>query len=68
MNAIPKVGDFVQINKAMALGRYRIGEVVRVDGHYIYVRMNYKGIVIERYPCEMEPYPRGKRKQVPDRA
>lgn len=49
----PKVGDIVR-TKEKLWGARRWGRVYKVDGSYIYVMLRYKGIVIERYPIELE--------------
>ena len=49
----PKVDDVVRL-RAPALGRYKIGTVVRINGAYILVKMNYKGILMEMYPNELQ--------------
>ncbi len=42
-----KVGSKVRV--AMPLhGRYCLGEVIKIDGYDIYVKLNYKGIVVHR--------------------
>ena len=48
-----KVLDKVR-TKYKFYGRCRNGEIVSIDGAYIGVRLNYKGILIEAYPNELE--------------
>lgn len=47
-----KVGDTVRISMPI-YNRYCIGKVESVDGYDVYVRMNYRRILVHRYPCEI---------------
>lgn len=49
----PQVGDLVR-TKQKFWGSRKWGTVVSIDGSYIYIKLRYKGIVIERYPVELE--------------
>ena len=56
-----KVGDYVRIQQSMALhNRYCYGTIVNINGAYIDVKLNYKGIIVERYPCELRKATKGK--------
>jgi hypothetical protein len=47
-----KVGSTVRTQYKF-YGRRRIGTIESIDGWYIYVRLNYKNILIEAYPVEL---------------
>ena len=49
----PAVGDKVR-TKYIYFGRHRHGKIVSIDGYYISVKLNYKDIMIEVYPGEIE--------------
>ena len=56
-----KIGDYVKIQKSMALhNRYCFGTIVHINGAYINVKLNYKGIIVERYPCELSKVSKGR--------
>ena len=46
------IGDKVRIKQPF-VGRYCIGTIVNIDGWHVYIKMNYKGIIIHRYPNEI---------------
>ncbi len=47
------VGDKVR-TQYVFWGRRRLGTVIRRDGAYVYVRLNYRGVEIEAYDSELE--------------
>ena len=59
MNRYPKVGEKVKIMND--IGKDFVDDMIAVvesrDGEYIYVRTLKKRVLIERYICELEPYP-----------
>ncbi len=48
-----EVGAYVRTRFPL-YGRRRLGRVIRRDGAYVYVRLNYRGIEAELYDCELE--------------
>lgn len=56
-----KVGEYVRIQQSMALyNRYCFGTIVHINGAYINIKLNYKGIIVERYPCELSKVSKGR--------
>lgn len=47
-----RVGDYVRISMPLH-GRYCLGNVTKIDGGYVYIKLNYKGIVVERLLSEI---------------
>ena len=58
MNRFPKDGEILQIMNF--IGKDFVDDMIAKfeyrNGEYIYVRTLKKGVLIERYLCELEPY------------
>lgn len=57
MNRYPRIGEAVRILNSIGddLANDRVGVVVDRDGEYVLIQLDMSEVLVERYPCELEP-------------